>query len=168
MQERGAHIAAALIPKCNLLTKLSFGNQIVMTEEDVLAYLTLKGDPYFCAALKGQVGSLLQQAEVHGGAVLQQMVLQFNQTMASFEGSDRPANGCRLSFGVGHEPRKQCGVVMESSMTEADFSERCLHGMGVSILVAFLPRCTQLTNLNLTANNPGVEAGFAIMTATAI
>jgi hypothetical protein len=41
IQERGAHIAAALIPKCNLLTKLSFGNQIVMTEEDVLAYLTL-------------------------------------------------------------------------------------------------------------------------------
>ena len=53
-------------------------------------------------------------------------------------------------------------------MTEADFSERRLHGMGVPSLVALLPRCTQLTSLDLTANNPGVEAGFAIMIATAM
>jgi hypothetical protein len=47
---------------------------------------------------------LLQQAEVHGGAVLQQMVLQFNQTMASFEGSDQPTGaGSRLEWGMNPE-----------------------------------------------------------------
>jgi hypothetical protein len=118
-----AMVIAAMLPKCQGLSQLTFGDDCTVTEADFISFFQKHAPDVPLRNIGGVSSARDLLSSMAGKKIVDECESKYNKA-----------------------PVSSIGVELRVDMTEADFSGRILGDTGTIILTGMLPRCKYVAN----------------------